>query len=97
MIENEIYVPREGATPEQTKKGEQSKLNDLKAKNYLFQEIDRSIMETILNKDSAKSIWDSIRQKYQGSTKVKRAQLQALRREFDLLEMKEEELVDEYF
>ncbi|XP_048436087.1 uncharacterized protein LOC125475405 [Pyrus x bretschneideri] len=44
-----------------------------------------------------KSIWDSMRLKYQGSTKVKRAQLQALRREFEILGMKEGEKVDEYF
>ncbi|BAT81343.1 hypothetical protein VIGAN_03103900 [Vigna angularis var. angularis] len=35
-----------------------------------------------------------MRQKHQGSTKVKRAQLQALRREFELLTMKEGEKVD---
>ncbi|TXG63519.1 hypothetical protein EZV62_010513 [Acer yangbiense] len=35
--------------------------------------------------------------KYQGSTKVKRAQLQALRREFEILGMKEGEKVDKYF
>ncbi|KAI9185198.1 hypothetical protein LWI28_005230 [Acer negundo] len=35
--------------------------------------------------------------KYQSSTKVKRAQLQALRREFKILGMKEGEKVDEYF
>jgi hypothetical protein len=35
--------------------------------------------------------------KYQGSTKVKRAQLQALRREFEVLAMKDDETVDEYF
>ncbi|RVW66684.1 hypothetical protein CK203_065222 [Vitis vinifera] len=35
--------------------------------------------------------------KYQGSTRVKRAQLQALRREFEVLQMKEGESVDEYF
>ncbi|KAF1891285.1 hypothetical protein Lal_00001428 [Lupinus albus] len=35
------------------------KLKDLKAKNYLFQAIDRSILETILCKDTAKHIWDS--------------------------------------
>jgi len=29
---------------------------DLKAKNYLFQAIDRTIMETILDKESSKSI-----------------------------------------
>ncbi|PNX65189.1 retrovirus-related Pol polyprotein from transposon TNT 1-94 [Trifolium pratense] len=35
--------------------------------------------------------------KYQGSTKVKRAQLQALKREFEVLEMKEGEYVEDYF
>ena len=38
-----------------------------------------------------------MRQKYQGSTRVKRAQLQALRKEFEVLQMKEGEKVDEYF
>ncbi|XP_020264219.1 uncharacterized protein LOC109840117 [Asparagus officinalis] len=35
-----------------------------------------------------------MKQKYQGTTRVKRAQLQALRREFEVLQMKG---VDEYF
>ncbi|XP_031259204.1 uncharacterized protein LOC116117308 [Pistacia vera] len=54
-------------------------------------------METILNRDTAKHIWDSMKQKYQGSTRVKRAQLQALQKEFDVLQMKEDESVDAYF
>ncbi|XP_014511310.1 uncharacterized protein LOC106770004 [Vigna radiata var. radiata] len=37
-----------------------------------------------------------MQQKYQGSTKVKRAQLQALRRELELLTMKEGEKVDTF-
>ena len=32
---------------------EAQKLKDLKVKNYLFQAIDRSILETILNKDTS--------------------------------------------
>ncbi|KAM1050050.1 hypothetical protein TB2_031363 [Malus domestica] len=40
------------------------RLKDLKAKNYLFHAIDRSILETILKKDTAKDIWDSLKQKY---------------------------------
>jgi len=41
-------------------------------------------------------IWQSMQQKYQGSTRVKRAQLQALRREFELLTMKDAETIDQY-
>jgi hypothetical protein len=54
-------------------------------------------METILNRNTAKDIWDAMRQKYHGSTKVKRAQLQALRRDFEVLVMGEDESVDDYF
>ncbi|KAM1556843.1 hypothetical protein PS2_040150 [Malus domestica] len=73
------------------------KLKDLKAKNYLFQAIDRSVLETILKKDTAKDIWDSLKQKYQGTARVKRAQLQALRKEFEVLHMKNGETVNGYF
>ncbi|PRQ17740.1 putative RNA-directed DNA polymerase [Rosa chinensis] len=99
LVENGIPAAAEGAelTEGQRKQIEDAKLKDLKVKNYLFQAIDRTIIETILNKETAKHIWDSMRQKYQGSTKVKRAQLQALRREFEVLQMKEGETVDEYF
>ncbi|CAL9004135.1 unnamed protein product, partial [Prunus brigantina] len=38
-----------------------------------------------------------MKKKYQGSTKVKRAQLQALRRDFEILHMKPEDFVDKYF
>ena len=84
-------------TSEAQRKGmEEAKLKDLKVKNFLFQAIDREILETILDKGTSKVIWVSMRQKYQGSTKVKRAQLQALRREFELLGMKEGEKVDTF-
>ena len=75
---------------------EEAKLKDLKVKNFLFQEIDREILETILDKGTSKAIWTSMKQKYQGSMRVKRAQLQALRREFELLTMKEGEKVDSF-
>lgn len=51
---------------------EEQKLKDLKTKNYLFQAIDRTVLETILKKNTAKGIWGSLKQKYQGTTRVKR-------------------------
>ena len=96
VIKNGVTVAPPNATPEQRKLVDESKLCDLKAKNYLFQSIDRSIMETILVHDTTKDIWDSMRKKYQGSMKVKRAQLQTLRCEFEVLAMKDGEFVNDY-
>ncbi|XP_071933044.1 uncharacterized protein [Coffea arabica] len=84
-------------TEEQQRQIDEQKLKDLKVKNYFFQALDPSILETILKKDTSKDIWDSVKQKYQGSTCVKRAQLQALRKEFETLHMKTGETVNEYF
>ncbi|XP_073262872.1 uncharacterized protein [Populus alba] len=99
LIEDGIPTVIEGVqpTPAQLKAIEDAKLKDLNAKNYLFQSIDRSILETILNKDSAKSIWDSLKTKYQGITRVQRAQRQALQKEFEMLNIKTGKSVTAYF
>ncbi|PNX56871.1 retrovirus-related Pol polyprotein from transposon TNT 1-94, partial [Trifolium pratense] len=97
LIEHGVVTAPANATAEQRQAANESKLCDLKVKNYLFQSIDRAILDTILTRDTSKDIWDALRRKYQGSTKVKRAQLQALRREFEVLEMGESESVNEYF
>lgn len=85
------------ASEAQMKIIEEQQLKDKKIKNYLYQAIDREIMETILNDDTSKQIWDSMKQKFKGSTRVKRAQLQTLKTEFELLRMKEGESVNAYF
>ena len=96
-VENGIPVGARGLIDAQKKKIDDQKLKDLKTKNYLFQALDRAILETIINKDPTKSIWDSLKQKYRGTTRVKRAYLQALRKEFESLHMKVGEYVNEYF
>ena len=65
LVENGILAATKGLTDAQRKNIEDQ---NLKAKNYLFQATDRSVLETILNKDIAKNIWDSLKQKYQGTT-----------------------------
>ena len=99
LIENGYVETESGLeqTEQQRKKIDELKLKDMKVKNYLFQAIDRTILETILVKDTSKQIWESMKKKYKGSARVKRSHLQALRREFETLEMKAGEGVSEYF
>ncbi|KAF7135561.1 hypothetical protein RHSIM_Rhsim08G0049500 [Rhododendron simsii] len=99
VVVSGVAEPAEGVVLTDAQKAELDglKLKDLKAKNYLFQAIDRSILETILCKDSAKHIWDSMKKKYQGSARAKRLQLQAFRSEFEMLRMKSGESVTDYF
>ncbi|XP_068307610.1 uncharacterized protein [Pyrus communis] len=98
LVETGYTIPKESTiTVAQQQKLEEMKLKDLKVKNYLFQSIDRTILETNLQKDTSKHIWDSMKKKYQGSARVKRAQLQALKRDFESLQMKNGESVMEYF
>ncbi|TXG53855.1 hypothetical protein EZV62_019111 [Acer yangbiense] len=70
--------------------------NFLRSKEY-WSLVENGIPATILHKDTENGIWDSLKQKYQGTTRVKRAQLQALCKEFEVLHMKVGELVNEYF
>ena len=84
-------------TDAQKSKLDEQRLKDLKVKNYLFQAIDRSILETILVKDTSKQIWDSMKKKYQGTARVKRAHLQALRGDFENLRMQAGESISDYF
>lgn len=90
LVETGYDEPEKGVEQleEQRKRLEELKLKDLKVKNYLFQAIDRTILETILVKDTSKQIWESMKRKFEGNAKVKRSHLQALRKEFETLEMK---------
>ncbi|KAI5422856.1 hypothetical protein KIW84_046037 [Lathyrus oleraceus] len=71
LIEKGIDTVPEGtqATEAQMKVIEEQRLKDMKIKNYLYQAIDREILETILNDDTSKQIWDSMKQKFKGSTR----------------------------
>nr|GEY58786.1 hypothetical protein [Tanacetum cinerariifolium] len=66
VIEDGIPVIREETQPTEAQRTtlKEAKLKDMKAKNYLFQAIDRSILETMLTKDKAKDIWDSLKTKF---------------------------------
>lgn len=98
LIEKGIPVSTEGSTvtDAEQKKIDEAKLKDLKCKNYLFQAIDRATLETILNKDTSKEIWESLKRKFQGNARARRSTLQAARKEFEGVEMKSSETISDY-
>lgn len=98
LIETGIAEPSDSEilTAVQKKALDELKLKDLKVKNCLFQSIDKVILKTILQKDTAKQIWDSMKRKFQGNVRIRRVQLQALRHEFEILEMKVGESITDY-
>jgi hypothetical protein len=58
---------------------------------------DKMKLKDLKVKDTAKDIWDAMKKKFEGNAKFKRSHLQALRREFETLEMRSGEKVIEYF
>ena len=63
-------------------------LKDHQVKHYLFQAIDRTVFEQILNRRTTKIVQDSMKRKFGGNQKGKKSLLNALRRKFEILEMK---------
>lgn len=99
IVESGYQLPAEGVavTPAQRKTLEELQLKDLKAKNYLFQSLDKTILKTIQQKETSKQLWDSMKMKCKGDARVKRAQLNRLRRDFEVLVMKQGEAITDYF
>ncbi|KAI3800975.1 hypothetical protein L1987_29075 [Smallanthus sonchifolius] len=63
---------------------------------YLYQSLPEDLILQVANLTSASEVWDSIETRYVGVDRVKKARLQTLRNEFEVLRMKEEETLDEF-
>ena len=58
--------------------------------------LDDSLLEKIKSTIIAKQAWDIIETAYQGTSKVKIIKLKTLRREFENLQMKDSDSVDQF-
>ena len=99
VVENGFSEPEEGTMLTEAQKGhlDDARLQDHQIKHYLFQEIDCTVFEQILDRRIAKIVWDSMKRKFGGDQKVKKSLLNALRRKFEILEMKNDESITDYF
>lgn len=99
LVENGFEEPKVGTllTDAQQAQLQDARTKDHQVKHYLYQAIDRTVFEQILDRRSSKIVWDSMKLKFNGNEKVKKSHLQTLRREFEILGMWKEETITEYF
>jgi hypothetical protein len=83
-------------TVAQMKNHKERKQRKSKAKACLFAAVSSSIFTRIMSLDSAKEIWDFLKQEYEGNEKVKGMQVLNLIREFEMQKMKDSETIKEY-
>lgn len=97
LVKNGIPAEVEGATEVQTAAHKAMKKKDCKALFLIHQCVDDVNFEKISGAKSSKEAWDILQQSYAGADKVKQVKLHSLRRQFELLCMKDQETVAEYF
>ena len=73
------------------------KMKDGKAMFLMHQSVSNEIFEKIMHYESAKETWDALEKLYVGDGKLKKVRLQALRRQYEVFTMEEEEYVSQYF
>jgi hypothetical protein len=79
------------ATPPIDKDGNKIEENDYRAKNVIHNGLTELVYTKIVDYESAKEIWEKLKNIYEGDAKVKGAKLQTFRVKFKQLKMKEDE------
>ena len=70
---------------------------DTKALFIIHQCVDADNFQKIRSADTAKKAWDTLEKSYAGDSKLKKVKLQTLRRQYELLQMSDQESIGEFF
>ncbi|XP_051134894.1 uncharacterized protein LOC127254064 [Andrographis paniculata] len=79
-----------------TQQVRENRKKDAKVLFLIQQALDNSIFSRITAADTSKQAWDILKQEYLGDEKIIKVKLQTLRRDFELLSMREKESVEDY-
>ncbi|XP_019455127.1 PREDICTED: uncharacterized protein LOC109356254 [Lupinus angustifolius] len=96
-VENELVVPGPEATEIQRNMFKEAKKKDNKALFLLHQCVDDTHFEKIQNAITAKDAWDILTRSHSGGDKIKKVKLQTLRRQYELIQVEENDKVGDYF
>ncbi|TXG70321.1 hypothetical protein EZV62_005256 [Acer yangbiense] len=94
--EKQVPALRANPTIAQIKQYEEEKMKRDKAVTCLHSALTDSVFTSIMHLETAKSIWDELNSRFEGSERVKLVKLLTLKREFQNLKMKDSETVKDY-
>ncbi|XP_019430437.1 PREDICTED: uncharacterized protein LOC109337824, partial [Lupinus angustifolius] len=97
VVEEGSHEPGPDATEAQRAIYKEIKKKDNKALFLIHQCVDDIHFEKIQNATTAKEAWDILIRSHQGGDKIKKVKLQTLRRQYELLNMEENDKIGEYF
>ncbi|XP_058776658.1 uncharacterized protein LOC131650979 [Vicia villosa] len=99
IVEEGFTVPADTSTLNATQEKElkKNKQRNSKALFTLQQAVTDAIFPRIMGAKTAKDVWNTLKEEFQGSDKVRAVKLQSLRRDFELLKMKDFETVKDYY
>ena len=98
VVETDESPPALGdnATVAQLRTFETESLKKDKALTCLHSGIADQIFTSIMDLETPKAVWDKLQETFEGTDRVKAVRLLTLKREFELLRMKDDELVKDY-
>ena len=85
--------PSEGTSTDRQKEATASKHKKVRA--HLFQCLSDDLLMQVAKKKSGKEVWDSLKACFVGADRVRDARLQTLKSEFDAVEMKDDDPLDQ--
>jgi len=93
---SDIQLLKEDPTVAQIKNYNDEAMRRLKAKTCIHSVVSDIIFTRILACETAKETWDTLHEAFQGNERTRQMQVLNLRREFEMLRMKETETIKEY-
>ncbi|XP_019438983.1 PREDICTED: uncharacterized protein LOC109344687 [Lupinus angustifolius] len=97
VVQEGVQPIEDNSTEAQKLEFRDAKKGDCKAIFLIHQCVDRPNFEKISTASSSKEAWEILDKCYSGGIKVKKVRLQMMRRQYELLQMEEQETIVEYF
>lgn len=97
VVESGFEKITESSSETQKSAHSEAKKKDCKATFLIHQCVDAANFEKISKAKSSKEAWEILEKSHSGLAKVKKVRLQTMRRQYELLQMEEQESIAEYF